>query len=148
MRARSLIVLLALSASPALADQTFCRFAPSQVSWSAAVTGAGAATAVVVPGAQAALGVTVVAHSSGMAIATGSGGYIAGTIGAAGLLPAATLFGGAIVVGGLGMEAACAVERHPEALARSRDAVEAGWARSRQAASDAERSLRDVWARR
>lgn len=91
-----------------------CSYAPSQ---SAVVTGvsasAGGAAAATV-GLAKALGLTAVTHSSGAVILSGSGGYLAGTLGAAIAGPAIVTV--AAVVGGtaVSIELLCAPKNHPE----------------------------------
>jgi hypothetical protein len=99
-----------------------CSLAPSQSSAASAVVasmgGAGAATAAV----GQALGMTVVTHSSGAAILTGSGGYIAGTIGAASAAPFLITVGVVAVTGATALEIVCAPRNHPEQVARVQEA--------------------------
>lgn len=76
--------------------------------------GAGAATAAI----GQALGLSVVTHSSGALILSGSGGYIAGTLGAAVAVPA--IIAVAVVVGGTAatVELVCAPRNHREYVAK------------------------------
>lgn len=98
-----------------------CSYAPSQ---SAAVNriasaagGAGAGTAAIMQ----AFGFTVVTHSSGAAILTGAGGYIAGTIGTA--VAAPVLITGSVVVGGAAivLELSCAPINHPNSVTKVKE---------------------------
>lgn len=76
--------------------------------------GAGVATAAI----GQALGLTVVTHSSGALILSGSGGYIAGTLGSA--VAAPTIIAVAVVVRGTAatVELVCAPQNHPEYVAK------------------------------
>lgn len=95
-----------------------CAYAPSQSKAASTIAGtaggAGAATAAI----GQALGLTVVTHSSGALILSGSGGYIAGTLGAA--IAAPTVIAVAVVVGGTAatVELVCAPRNHPEYVAK------------------------------
>lgn len=95
-----------------------CAYAPSQskavTGIAASAGGAGVATAAI----GKALGLAVVTHSSGALILSGSGGYIAGTLGAA--VAAPTIITVAVVVGGTAatVELVCAPRNHPEYVAK------------------------------
>lgn len=95
-----------------------CSYAPSQsavVSHVSALAGGGAAATGAIASAT---GLTVVAHSSGAYILTGSGGYIAGTLGTAIAGPVIVVVG--VVVGGSAatVELLCAPKNHPEFSAK------------------------------
>lgn len=95
-----------------------CSYAPSQsavVSHISALAGGGAAAS----GAIAtATGLTVVTHSSGAYILTGSGGYIAGTLGTAVAGPVILLVGVAIGGSAATVELLCAPKNHREFAAK------------------------------
>lgn len=90
-----------------------CSYAPSQSNGIAAVSGAAGGAAAMTAGLAAALGMSAVAHSSGALILTGSGGYIAGTLGTAVVAPTIVVVGA--VVGGtaISVELLCAPKNHP-----------------------------------
>lgn len=95
-----------------------CSYAPSQsavVSHVSALAGGGAAATGAIAGAT---GLTVVTHSSGAYILAGSGGYIAGTLGAAVVGPVIVAVG--VVVGGSAatIELLCAPKNHREFSAK------------------------------
>lgn len=95
-----------------------CSYAPSQsavVSHVSALTGGGAAATGAIAGAT---GLTVVTHSSGAYILTGSGGYIAGTLGTAIAGPVIVLVGVVIGSSAATVELLCAPKNHPEFAAK------------------------------
>lgn len=93
-----------------------CSYAPSQSKAVAALSGAAGGAAGAAGALAAATGTTAVAHSSGAMILTGSGGYIAGTLGTAILGPTIVVVG--IVAGGaaVSVELFCAPRNHPKAV--------------------------------
>jgi len=98
--------------------ELICSYAPSQnevVGNLVSAAGGGAAAAAAT--AQAA-GLSVVAHSSGAYIFTGSAGYIAGTLGTAIVAP--VLVGIGVTVGGAAVtvELFCAPRNHPDMVAK------------------------------
>lgn len=100
-----------------------CSYAPSQsdvVGNLASAAGGGAAAAAAT--AQAA-GLSVVAHSSGAYIFTGSAGYIAGTLGTAIVAP--VLVGVGVTIGGAAatVELLCAPQNHPDMVAEIKAAA-------------------------
>lgn len=111
------VLTLVLSMSYAHAEVTtdvICSYAPSQSAAVKRISGLLAASAA---GAEVALvtsGITIVAHSSGVPILTGAGGYIAGTM--TGALATTTVITAGIIVGGsaVTVELACAPKNHPE----------------------------------
>jgi hypothetical protein len=123
----SFLVLFIAGLSSSLFAETksdvICAYAPSQskavTGVAGSVGGAGAATAAI----GQALGLAVVTHSSGALILSGSGGYIAGTLGAA--IAAPTIIAVAVVVGGTAatVELVCAPRNHPEHVAQVEDAA-------------------------
>lgn len=110
-------IALAASASHAATNyEVVCSYAPSQ---SAAVNritaGAGGAGA----GAAAMLqatGLSLVTHSSGAYILTGSGGYVAGSLLSPLLVP--MIVTASVIVGGtaIALELSCAAKNHPDAV--------------------------------
>ena len=114
----------ALSAHARESADIVCSYAPSQ---SKAVIGAsgaaGGSSAAILAMAQA-TGLSVVAHSSGAYILTGSGGYIAGTLGTA--IAGPVIVGVGLVVGGTAVtvELLCAPKNHPDQVAKIEAAAE------------------------
>lgn len=99
-----------------------CAYAPSQSKLIAGTVGAaGGASATTAAIAQA-TGLTAVAHSSGAYILTGSGGYVAGTLGSA--IAGPVIVGVGLVVGGAAVtvELLCAPTNHPHEVARVKQA--------------------------
>lgn len=91
-----------------------CSYAPSQSAAVARISGILATSAA---GAEVTLvtsGITIVAHSSGLPILTGGGGYIAGSM--TGALATTTMITAGVIVGGsaVTIELACAPKNHPE----------------------------------
>lgn len=116
-----------------------CAYAPSQSKVVSGVAGSAGGAGVATAAIGQALGLTVVTHSSGALILSGSGGYIAGTLGAA--VAAPTIIAVAVVVGGTAatVELVCAPRNHPEYVAKvEAAAVEAKkrWGESITAAKD------------
>lgn len=135
-----LAVVLALAPRLAAAGETadvVCSFAPSQSKAAAAVSGAAGGSAAGVAAVAAATGTTVVAHSSGAFILTGSGGYIAGTLGTAIVGPTVVVVG--LVVGGaaVSVELFCAPKNHPEQVAKIKLAAAEFGRRSKAAFAEA-----------
>lgn len=97
-------------------SEHFCSFAPSQSKVMAGVSGAVGGAAIAAKAVAAAAGLTVVTHSSGALILTGSG-YIAGTIGGAAAAP--VIVGVALLVGGTAVtvELVCVAKNHPAMVA-------------------------------
>lgn len=104
--------------SRAVPMDVVCTYAPSQSNLVAGMTGAAGASPVALPALAAALGFTVVPHSSGAAILTGSSGYVAGTFGVAAVGPAIVTV--SLLVGGsaVAIELVCMPKNHPQAMAR------------------------------
>ena len=123
-----LTIALAFAASSsvnALPSQVVvCSYAPSQSNVVAAISGAAGGSSAAAGAVAAATGMTVVTHSSGALILTGSSGYIAGTIGAAAAVP--VIVGVSIVVGGAAvtLELVCAAENHPAQVAKVQQAAD------------------------
>jgi len=119
---KSLLTLILVSiTAPALADtkaDVICAYAPSQSKAVAAVAGTAGGAAAATAAIGQALGLTVVTHSSGAFMLSGSGGYIAGTLGAAISVPVVVAV--AVVVAGTAttVELVCAPRNHPEYVAK------------------------------
>lgn len=100
------------------ATDVVCSYAPSQSvavnRITAGIGGAGAGAAAILQAA----GMTAVTHSSGAYILTGSGGYIAGTIGAAVVAPILITAGVAVAGTVVVVELTCAPTNHPYATKR------------------------------
>lgn len=98
-----------------------CSYAPSQSATvnriSSIIGGAGAGTEITLLTS----GLTVVTHSSGAPILSGTGGYIAGTM--TGAMVATTLVTAAVVVSGatVTFELACAPKNHPDLVSKILD---------------------------
>lgn len=117
------VALLGLLGAVAVAHtkptgEIVCSYAPSQSSVVAAMSGAAGGSAAVLTTVAQATGLSVVAHSSGAAILTGSGGYIAGTIGSAAAAPFIVAVG--VTAGGTAVivELLCARRNHPDQVAK------------------------------
>jgi hypothetical protein len=122
MAVAALVLASGVSFSESRSD-VVCSYAPSQskpvAALAAASGGAAAATAAV---AQA-VGLVVVSHSSGAAILTGSGGYVAGTLGTAITGPVIVVVGLAIGGTALTVELVCAPKNHPRQVAQVKAAA-------------------------
>lgn len=109
-------VLAVYSTSFAAGSTTdvICSFAPSQHKTVTALSSAAGGAAATTAGIASALGLSVLPHSSGALILAGSGGYIAGTLGAAVVAP--VIIGVGAVIGGTAVtvELLCAPKNHPE----------------------------------
>lgn len=103
--------------------ELICSLAPSQSKLVTAFVGATGGAAVTAAALAQALGLTAVAHSSGALILTGSGGYVAGTLGAAATGPA--IVGVGIVVAGsaVTVELLCAPSNHASSAKRVEEAA-------------------------
>jgi hypothetical protein len=112
------IACLSLSAFAESKTDVVCAYAPSQSKAIAGVAGSSGGAGVATAAIGQALGLSVVTHSSGALILSGSGGYIAGTLGAAVVAP--TIIAVAVVVGGAAatVELVCAPRNHPEHVAQ------------------------------
>lgn len=112
-------------------DETICSYAPSQSAAVSGLTGAAGGGAVATGAIAQALGLSVVTHSSGALLLTGSSGYIAGTLGAAAAGPV-VIGVGVLVAGSAGVvELLCAPRNHPEMVAQVEAAAEEFSARSK-----------------
>lgn len=135
-----LLASLSISAFAETKGDVICAYAPSQSKVISSVAGSAGGAGVATVAIGQALGLSVVAHSSGAFILSGSGGYIAGTLGTA--VAAPTIVAVAIVVGGTAatVELVCAPRNHPEYVAKvEAAAVEAKrrWGESIAASKDA-----------
>jgi len=112
------LVATSVAAAPSRSD--VCEWAPSKRLVTAIPAATAVGTGVGVNATILGLGATVVPHSSGAAILTGSGGYIAGSMGLATALPFIT--GIAVIVGGAGVlvEVGCVDLNHADALRSAR----------------------------
>lgn len=109
---------LSVSAFAETKGDVICAYAPSQSKVVSSVAGSAGGAGVATAAIGQVLGLTVVTHSSGALILSGSGGYIAGTLGAA--VAAPTIIAVAVVVGGTAatVELVCAPRNHPEYVAK------------------------------
>ena len=109
---------LSVSAFAETKGDVICAYAPSQSTVVSSVAGSAGGAGVATAAIAQTLGLTVVTHSSGALILSGSGGYIAGTLGAAVAAPAIITV--AVVVGGTAatVELVCAPRNHPEYVAK------------------------------
>jgi hypothetical protein len=109
-------ILLIASFQVKANTDVICSYAPSKSAVvsriSAGVGGAGAGAAAILQSA----GLTVVAHSSGAYIFTGTGGYVAGTMGVAVVAPVIII--ASVLVGGsaIALELTCLPKNHPDAI--------------------------------
>ena len=143
MKTLLLVVLLLASASAEARPpaDVVCSYAPSQSNLVAGTSGA-AGTAVVTPFAIAqATGMTVVAHSSGAYILTGSSGYVAGTLG--GAVAGPVIVGVGLLLAGVAItvELVCAPKNHPEEVAKIYKAADEFGRRYQEALKDAKATL-------
>ena len=134
-------------AAPGDRGDVICSYAPSQslvVSHLSALAGGGAFAAAAIASAT---GLTVVTHSSGAYILTGSAGYITGTLGAAIVGPAVVAVG--IVAGGASMtvELLCAPKNHPDFAAKVEVAAREFVERSKGIATQAMATTTPIFAK-
>jgi hypothetical protein len=113
-----LTTAISVSAFAETKGDVICAYAPSQSKVVSSVAGSAGGAGVATAAIGQALGLTVVTHSSGALILSGSGGYIAGTLGSA--VAAPTIIAVAVVVGGTAatVELVCAPQNHPEYVAK------------------------------
>jgi hypothetical protein len=121
-----------------------CSYAPSQstvVSHISALAGGGTVATTAVANAT---GLSAVAHSSGAYILTGSGGYIAGTLGTAIVGP--IIIGVGVVVGGSAatIELLCAPKNHPEFAAKVKAAAREYYKRSKDLPKEIRRKMKQM----
>lgn len=110
------MLVFALEANATETGDVVCSYAPSQSKVVSTISGAGTGAGASLLAIAQVTGLTVVTHSSGAAILTGSGGYIAGTLGAAAAGPFIVAVG--LVAGGVAttVELVCAPKNHPDAV--------------------------------
>lgn len=96
--------------------EVICSYAPSQNASVNRIASAGAGAGAGAVAILEAVGISIVTHSAGGYILTGSGGYIAGTMGGLALAPA--LITASVLVGGTAVlvELTCAPVNHPTAV--------------------------------
>ncbi|MBK9785302.1 MAG: hypothetical protein IPP59_14630 [Betaproteobacteria bacterium] len=146
-----MIFLLASMATYAYGEQqsnnVVCSYAPSQSNLVAGISGAAGGASLTTSAVGSTLGLSAVTHSSGV-ILSGSSGYIAGTIGAASVLPVVLAVG--LIVGGTAVtvEVICAKQNHPEQISKINAASEEfsrrfsdAWKRTKVAAGESKKSL-------
>jgi hypothetical protein len=98
--------------------EAVCTYAPSQSKLAlAASTAAGGAGGTASAVASAA-GLTAVTHSSGAYIFTGASGYVAGTLGAATIVPVAVTVGALAGGAAVTVELVCAPKNHPDLVGK------------------------------
>lgn len=117
-----LIVSLAAEATPRV--EFVCTLAPSQSKLISGLTGAAGGSAASLAAIGSALGLSVVPHSSGAAILSGASGYIAGTLGGAGVAPVIVTIGVTVTGAMATVELLCAPKNHPELVAAVQSASE------------------------
>jgi len=117
------LLMAAFGAGAGQAADVVCSYAPSQSRGVAALSAAAGGSAAAASAVAAATGTAAVAHSSGALILTGSGGYIAGTLGTAVVGPTIVVVG--LVVGGaaISVELLCAPKNHPGQVAKVKEAA-------------------------
>ncbi len=117
------VMLASASAHAEGTADIVCSYAPSQSKRAALLSGAAGGSSAAAAAVAQATGTTVVAHSSGAYILTGSGGYVAGTLGTAIVGPTILVVG--LVVGGaaVSVELFCAPKNHPAQAARVKAAA-------------------------
>lgn len=109
-----LFATIATSATAQTQSEVVCSYAPSQSNAVAAISGAAGGASATISAVSAATGLTVVTHSSGALILTGSTGYVAGTIGTIAVAP--MIFTVGLIAGGAAvtLEVVCASNNHPD----------------------------------
>ncbi len=119
----AVVMLASVSAHAKGVADIVCSYAPSQSKQAALLSGAAGGSAAAAAAVAQATGTTVVAHSSGAVILTGSGGYIAGTLGTAIVGPTIVVVG--LVVGGaaVSVELFCAPKNHPAQVTKVKAAA-------------------------
>ena len=121
-----------------------CSYAPSQSSAVAGMSGAAGGAAATTAGIGEALGLTVVTHSSGALILSGSSGYIAGTIGTAIAAPVVLSIGALIGGTAITVELLCAPKNHPDGYKNVVDAAQEFHRRTGNWISDAKDGLKNT----
>lgn len=117
------LLFLALNVGANQTADVVCAYAPSQSKSVSALLAAAGGSAAAAGAVATATGTTVIAHSSGALILTGSGGYIAGTLGTAVVGPTIVVVG--LVVGGaaVSVELLCAPKNHPQQVEKVKEAA-------------------------
>ncbi|MBE0548126.1 MAG: hypothetical protein IH627_10830 [Rubrivivax sp.] len=95
-----------------------CSFAPSQSKVFAGLAAAGGGASVATAAIAQTLGLAALPHSSGALILSGAGGYIAGTLGTAFVLPTVISVGAGAGSLAVAVELICFPRNHPESAAR------------------------------
>ena len=95
-----------------------CSYAPSQSHIVAALSSAAGGSAAAVLAIAQATGLSVVVHSRGAYILTGSAGYVAGTLGAAIAAPAILTVGVLVAGSAVTVKLVCAPQNHPREVAK------------------------------
>ena len=119
------ILALSLTSQAAITTDMVCSYAPSQSHTVNQITGAVGGAGAGVAAIMQAAGLSAVAHSSGMYILTGSGGYIAGTIGGAVAAPIIITASIVTATGVVTLELSCAPKNHPQAVRKIKEVTEA-----------------------
>lgn len=106
--------------APSIAKLTevVCTYAPSQSKVSLAATAAAGGAGATASAVASAVGLSAVLHSSGAYIFTGATGYVAGTLGAAAIVPVAVSVGAIAGGAAVTVELACAPKNHAELVAK------------------------------
>lgn len=139
--------IVAFSAEPkksASRADVVCSYAPSQSKAVAGMSGAAGGAAATTAGIGAALGLTVVTHSSGALILSGSGGYIAGTLGSAIAAPVVITIGAFLGGAAITVELLCAPKNHPDGYKKVVDAAQEFQHRTGSWISDAKDGLKNT----
>ena len=115
------IFLITMQAEANERTDVVCSYAPSQSVLVSRIAhgfgGAGLGAAAILQAA----GMSAVLHSSGAYIFTGTGGYVAGTLGVAVVAP--VLITASVVVGGsaIALELSCAPKNHPDSIKKIKE---------------------------
>ena len=107
------LLFAAAGAQAAGPADVICAFAPSQSKAAMALSAAAGGGAAAVEAVVLATGMSAVAHSSGAVILTGSGGYVAGTLGSAIVAPTIVTVGLVVGAAAVTVELLCAPKNHP-----------------------------------
>lgn len=137
----------ATSASPTKAQEVgdvMCTYAPSQSAVVQHIAGSAGGAALMATAVAKAAGLTAVMHSSGAYIFTGSGGYIAGTLGSAAIVPTVVVF--AVTAGGAAatLELLCVLRNHPDLVAKVEAAAQEFVARSNKTVLRTSKAVSDT----
>ena len=121
-----------------------CSYAPSQSKAVVAMSGAAGGAAATTAAIGSALGLTAVTHSSGALILSGSGGYIAGTLGAAVVAPVILTIGAIVAGTAVSVELLCAPKNHPSGYKKVVDAAQGFGRMTGNWVQDAKDGLKNV----